>query len=138
VSINDHYPRPAGPDGSIQTEADWGCIPTFIRKGVSIGSNATILCGVTVGEGAVVGAGSMMTKDVPPYTEVVGNPAKLLREVGRLNREFRRRTAVIGIFPHEESCLRLASPVLMEMDDEWQVGRVYLNFQEQGETTSSS
>ena len=57
--------------------------------------------------------------------------------VERLNREIRRRTAVVGIFPHEESCLRLTSAVLMEIDDEWQTGRVYLNFQEQGVTTSS-
>jgi transposase-like protein len=57
--------------------------------------------------------------------------------VERLNREIRRRTAVVGIFPHEESCLRLASAVLMEIDDDWQVGRVYLTFQQQGETTPS-
>jgi acetyltransferase-like isoleucine patch superfamily enzyme len=79
--INDRYPRAANPDGSLQTEADWECVPTLIKKGASIGSNATILCGVTVGEGAIVGAGSVVTKDVPPYTIVTGNPARVLRKI---------------------------------------------------------
>jgi acetyltransferase-like isoleucine patch superfamily enzyme len=79
--INDRYPRSANTDGSIQTEADWDCIPTLIKRGASIGSNATILCGVTVGEGAIVGAGSVVTKDVPPYAVVAGNPARFLRKL---------------------------------------------------------
>ncbi len=79
--INDAYPRATNPDGTLQVAADWKCVPTFIRAGASIGSNATILCGVTVGEGAIVGAGSVVTKDVPPYTIVAGNPARVLRKI---------------------------------------------------------
>ncbi|MBI5841412.1 MAG: N-acetyltransferase [Chloroflexi bacterium] len=79
--INDKYPRSTAQDGALQTEADWTCIPTLIQRGASIGSNATILCGVTIGEGAIVGAGSVVTQDVPPWTIVAGNPAKTLRTV---------------------------------------------------------
>lgn len=74
--INDPDPSAVKPDGSLQTEADWKCIPTIVRKRASIGSNATILCGVTIGEGALVGAGAVITRDVPPYTVVAGNPAR--------------------------------------------------------------
>jgi acetyltransferase-like isoleucine patch superfamily enzyme len=77
--INDKYPRAANADGSPQTEADWSVTPTVIKRRASIGSNATILCGVTVGEGAIVGAGSVVTHDVPANTIVAGNPAKILR-----------------------------------------------------------
>ena len=76
---NDKYPRSVNEDGSMQTEADWKVVPTYVKKGASIGSNATILCGVTVGEYAIVGAGSVVTKDVPPKTIVAGNPAKKIR-----------------------------------------------------------
>jgi acetyltransferase-like isoleucine patch superfamily enzyme len=62
-------------------EADWVCVPTLIRKGASVGSSATILAGVTVGEKAIVGAGSVVTKDVPPGTIVAGNPARVLRKI---------------------------------------------------------
>ncbi len=79
--INDKYPRATTVDGAPQTEQDWVCIPTTIRKGASIGSNATILCGVTVGEGAVIGAGSVVTKDVPPWTVAAGVPARVLRKI---------------------------------------------------------
>jgi len=79
--INDAYPRATNAEGSLQTEADWVCTPTLIKKGASIGSSSTFLCGVTVGEGAVVGAGSVVTKDVPPYTIVAGNPARILRQI---------------------------------------------------------
>lgn len=79
--INDRYPRSATALGELQTEADWKVVPTVIKKGASIGSNATILCGVTVGEGAIVGAGSVVTKDVPPHTIVAGNPAKIIRNL---------------------------------------------------------
>jgi acetyltransferase-like isoleucine patch superfamily enzyme len=79
--INDRYPRAANPDGSLQTEADWQVVPTIIRRGASIGSNVTILCGVTVGEGAIVGAGSVVTRDVAPFTVVAGNPARVLRSL---------------------------------------------------------
>ena len=80
--INDKYPRSTNPDGSSQTEADWSLVPTLIKRRASIGSNATILCGVTIGEGSVIGAGSVVTKDVPPNTVVAGNPARTLRKVG--------------------------------------------------------
>ena len=79
--INDRYPRSATASGALQTEADWKVVPTVIKKGASIGSNATILCGVTVGEGAIVGAGSVVTKDVPPGVIVAGNPAKVIRKI---------------------------------------------------------
>jgi acetyltransferase-like isoleucine patch superfamily enzyme len=79
--INDKYPRAATEDGLLQTEADWECTPTLIKKGASIGSNATILCGVTIGEKAIVGAGSVVTHDVLPGTIVAGNPARFLREL---------------------------------------------------------
>ncbi|MBE7558942.1 N-acetyltransferase [bacterium] len=79
--INYMYPRATNPDGAMQTEADWKCVPTLIKKGASIGSSATLLCGVTVGEGAIVGAGAVVTKDVPPRTVVAGNPARILRKL---------------------------------------------------------
>lgn len=80
--INDKYPYSTNEeDGCLQTEADWECVPTIVKHRASIGSNATILCGVTIGEGAMVGAGSMVTKDVPPYTIVAGNPARVLRKI---------------------------------------------------------
>ena len=80
--INDRYPRSTNLDGSLQIEADWDCTPTLVKKGASIGSNATILCGVTIGENAIVGAGAVVTKDVAPNTVVAGVPAKKLRKLG--------------------------------------------------------
>jgi len=77
--INDRYPRATNAEGRLQSEADWQCIPTLVKKGASIGSGATLLCGITVGEYAIVGAGSVVTKDVPPHSVVVGNPAKVLK-----------------------------------------------------------
>jgi len=77
--INDKYPRSTTASGQLQTEDDWVCTPTLIKRGVSIGSNATILCGVTIGEGALVGAGSVVTHDVPDGVIVVGNPARPIR-----------------------------------------------------------
>lgn len=79
--INDLYPRSANEDGSMQTDADWQVVETFVKRAASIGSSATILGGVTIGEGAIVGAGSVVTKDVPPYAIVAGNPAKVLRMI---------------------------------------------------------
>lgn len=79
--INDKHPHAANPDGSMQTEADWQVVETFIKKGASIGSSSTILCGVTVGENAIVGAGAVVTKDVPPNTIVAGVPAKILKKL---------------------------------------------------------
>lgn len=77
--INDSYPRATASSGGLQTEADWKVEKTFIRKGASIGSGSTILSKVTVGENAIVGAGSVVTKDVPANAIVAGNPAKILR-----------------------------------------------------------
>jgi UDP-2-acetamido-3-amino-2,3-dideoxy-glucuronate N-acetyltransferase len=77
--INDVFPRATAAGGALQTEQDWKCVPTLIKKGASVGSSATLLCGITVGEHALVGAGSVVTKDVPPYGVVAGNPARLLR-----------------------------------------------------------
>ena len=77
--INDKYPRATTMDGQLQTDADWVCTPTLIKRRASIGSNVTILCGVTVGEGAIVGAGSVVTHDVPAGTVVAGNPAHMIR-----------------------------------------------------------
>ena len=77
--INDRFPRAANSDGKLQTEADWKCDSTVVKKGASIGSGATILCGVTIGEKAIIGAGSVVTKDVPPGAIVAGNPARILR-----------------------------------------------------------
>lgn len=74
--INDKYPRSTTEAGSLQSEADWVCTPTLIQRRASIGSNATILCGVTIGEGAMVGAGSVVTHDVPAGAIVAGNPAR--------------------------------------------------------------
>ncbi len=77
--INDAYPRATNLAGELQNEADWVCIPTLIKRGASIGSSTTLLCGITVGENALVGAGSVVTKDVPANTIVAGNPAKIIR-----------------------------------------------------------
>ena len=77
---NDRYPRATTKDGKPQTSDDWTCELTLVKKGASIGSSATILCGVTIGERAIVGMGSVVTKDVPPDTIVAGVPAKVLRK----------------------------------------------------------
>jgi len=78
---NDKYPRATNPDGSPQTEADWEMIPTFVKKGASIGSGAVIVAGVTIGENAIIGAGAVVTKDVAPDTIVAGVPAKKIRGI---------------------------------------------------------
>lgn len=77
--INDLYPRATNPGGRLQTESDWKCIPTRVERGASIGSGATLLCGITVGRRAIVGAGSVVTHDVPADAVVAGNPARLIR-----------------------------------------------------------
>ncbi len=79
--INDKYHRSVNADGSMQTEADWSVVTTLVKKGASIGTSTTVLCGVTIGEGAIVGAGSVVTKDVPPHTIVAGVPARVIRKV---------------------------------------------------------
>jgi acetyltransferase-like isoleucine patch superfamily enzyme len=77
--INDKFPQATNPDGSLQSDADWTLQPTRVRKGASIGTGSVILGGITVGERAIVGAGSVVTKDVAPDTIVAGNPARLIR-----------------------------------------------------------
>ncbi len=77
--INDKYPRSTSDSGELQTEADWKVEETYVKKGASIGSSSTILCGITIGENAIVGAGAVVTKDVPPNTIVAGVPAKIIR-----------------------------------------------------------
>jgi acetyltransferase-like isoleucine patch superfamily enzyme len=77
--INDLYPRATNAGGQLQTEADWKCIPTRIEQGASIGSSATLLCGITVGRRAIIGAGSVVTRDVPADAVVAGNPARVIR-----------------------------------------------------------
>ncbi|HED38540.1 MAG TPA: N-acetyltransferase, partial [Ignavibacteria bacterium] len=78
--INDIYPRATDKGGAMQSEDDWKVIETFIKKGASIGSSATILAGITIGEKAIVGAGAVVTKDVPPNTIVAGVPAKIIKK----------------------------------------------------------
>ncbi len=78
--INDKYPRSINKDGEMQTETDWKVVETFVKRGASIGSSATILCGVTIGENAIVGAGSVVTKNVPASTIVAGVPAKVIKK----------------------------------------------------------
>lgn len=80
--INDKNPRSVNADGGMQTEPDWAVEKTFIKIGASIGSSSTIMCGVTVGENSIVGAGAVVTKDVPSNTIVAGVPAKVIREIG--------------------------------------------------------
>jgi len=79
IFINDHVPRATRPDGAPQDDDDWICVPTLVKEGASIGSGATILCGVTIHEDAIVGAGSVVTRDVPARAVVAGNPARILR-----------------------------------------------------------
>jgi acetyltransferase-like isoleucine patch superfamily enzyme len=79
--INDSYPRATTTDGGLQTEADWKVEKTVVKRGASIGTNSTILANLTIGENAIVGAGSVVTRDVPANTIVAGNPAKVLRQI---------------------------------------------------------
>jgi UDP-2-acetamido-3-amino-2,3-dideoxy-glucuronate N-acetyltransferase len=79
--INDRYPRAVNASGELVGDGDWTMIPTIVRRGASIGSGSTILCGIEIGEDAIVGAGSVVTRDVPPGTVVAGNPARVLRKV---------------------------------------------------------
>ena len=79
--INDKYPRATNTDGTMQSEKDWKVVKTLVKKGATVGSSATILCGVTVGENAVIGAGSVVTKDIPQNVIAAGVPAKIIRVV---------------------------------------------------------
>jgi UDP-2-acetamido-3-amino-2,3-dideoxy-glucuronate N-acetyltransferase len=78
---NDRFPRATNSGGQLQTEADWECVGTLVKRGASIGSGATLLCGVTIGENAMIGAGSVVTKDVPAGATVAGNPARIMRSI---------------------------------------------------------
>ncbi len=89
VFVNDRYPAAVNADGSLQKAADWTCVPTLVRSRASVGSNATILCGVTIGEQALVGAGAVVTRDVPDFAIVAGVPAKQIGDV-REKREQRK------------------------------------------------
>jgi len=81
VFTNDLHPRATNGNGQLQTDEDWKCIPTLVKQGASIGSGATLLCGITIGKNAMVGAGSMVIKDVPADTVVAGNPAKVIKSL---------------------------------------------------------
>lgn len=76
---NDPYPRATNAGGRLQSEVDWKCIPTLVKRGASIGSGATLLCGITVGEHAMIGAGTVVTRDVPAHAIVVGNPGRVIK-----------------------------------------------------------
>jgi acetyltransferase-like isoleucine patch superfamily enzyme len=84
--INDKYPQATSVGGGLATETDWTVRPTLVKRGASIGSSVTILCDITIGEGAIVGAGSVVTKDVPAHTVVAGNPARVLRRMKAIPR----------------------------------------------------
>jgi acetyltransferase-like isoleucine patch superfamily enzyme len=79
--INDKHPRATNIDGSMQSETDWKVVETFIKKGTSVGSSSTIMCGVTIGENSIIGAGAVVTKDVPPNSIAAGVPAKVIRKL---------------------------------------------------------
>jgi len=79
VFTNDRHPRATNEAGQLQSEADWVCVPTVVKRGASIGSGAILLCGITIGENAMVGAGSVVTKDVPADSTVAGNPARIIK-----------------------------------------------------------
>jgi acetyltransferase-like isoleucine patch superfamily enzyme len=81
--INDRFPRATNEDGSIQTDADWHVEETRVKNGASLGSSVTVLCGITIGENSIVGAGSVVLKDVPDNVIVAGNPARVLRAIGK-------------------------------------------------------
>ena len=79
--INDKYPRSVNFDGAMQSESDWKVVETYVKKGASVGSSSTIMCGITIGENSIVGAGAVVTKDVPPNTVVAGVPAKVVKKL---------------------------------------------------------
>jgi acetyltransferase-like isoleucine patch superfamily enzyme len=81
--INDKFPHATNVDGSMQIDTDWNIVETLVCEGASIGTSATILCGITIGKNAIVGAGSVVTKDVPPNAIVAGNPARIKRVLNK-------------------------------------------------------
>lgn len=97
--INDRYPRAANIQGNLATEEDWDCTATLVKRGASIGSGAVLLCGVTIGENALVGAGSVVTKDVPADTVVAGNPARVMRRIDCKRPLSAKSTAGMGVIP---------------------------------------
>jgi acetyltransferase-like isoleucine patch superfamily enzyme len=97
--INDLYPRATNPGGQLQTESDWKCIPTRVERGASIGSSATLLCGITVGRRAIVGAGSVVTRDVPADAVVAGNPARIIRMLKEGRKQKARKRAARAAKP---------------------------------------
>lgn len=88
VFTNDRYPRATNMNGELQTDADWNCLPTVVRRGASVGSGAVLLCGITVGENAMIGAGSVVTKNVPPGAIVAGNPARIVKSLKAATPQF--------------------------------------------------
>jgi len=92
--INDRYPAAVNEDGSLQSIADWECVPTLVRRRASIGSNATVLCGVTIGESSLVGAGAVVTRDVPDYAIVAGSPARQIGDTRARKSDRRPASAV--------------------------------------------
>jgi UDP-2-acetamido-3-amino-2,3-dideoxy-glucuronate N-acetyltransferase len=93
VFINDRYPRATNPDGAVRNEADWRLEPTVVRRGASIGSGAVIMCGVEIGERAIVGAGALVIHDVSPCALVAGNPASLRRIISDVESDGEKRAA---------------------------------------------
>lgn len=112
--INDRFPRAVREDGQLQDEQDWVCIPTLVKSGASIGSSVTILCGVTIGENALVGAGSVVVKDVPAGAVVAGNPARLIRSPSRTDEHGRSRTDTeeASVRVGEGPCLSVPNPII--------------------------
>ena len=94
--INDTYPHATNGNGELQTEKDWKVEPILVKKGASIGSGSTILSNITIGENAIVGAGSVVTRDVPPNAIIAGNPARILRMIGSTSLEKRHETRYVS------------------------------------------
>ena len=90
VFSNDKYPRSVTPDGVLKSADDWTMVPTLVREGASLGAGCVIVCGVTIGEWAMVGAGAVVTKDVPDYALVMGCPAKIVGEVDKTGKVVKR------------------------------------------------
>jgi acetyltransferase-like isoleucine patch superfamily enzyme len=91
VFINDPYPRAVNINGALQTEDDWKVEPTLVKSGASVGSGSTILCNVTIGENAIIGAGSVVTKDVPPDMIAAGNPARIVRKINEMQKTSKKK-----------------------------------------------
>lgn len=101
---NDKIPRAVNPDGSLKSAADWVVSPTLVRSGASIGANSTIVCGITIGQWAMIGAGSVVTKDVPDYGLVVGSPAKLIGYVCKCGKRIPESVTVDEIDTYVQGC----------------------------------